>query len=209
MGNEDFIGASGRLAATFDILRRVRATGERALVFIESRQMQYRFIELVKAEFGLLSIDLINGSTPIQKRQAIVNRFQAHLDRGAGFDLLVPGLDAVADDAKGIIATFDRSFEQGGKNGLKAIRDMIEHFDDYAAGVGCGPATREGELDPWRTVTPDRFERGRYALDRAVAYDAAIQLRTDAKRVGDKFIAWIWGSRGEDDPRHASRSRDP
>ena len=117
-------------------------------------------------------------------------------------------LDAVADDAKGIIATFDRSFQQGGKNGLKAIRDMIEHFDDYAAGVGRGPATREGELDPWRTVTPDRFERGRFALDRAMAYDAAIQLRTDAKRVSDKFIAWIWASRGEDDPRHASRSRD-
>lgn len=91
MENEDFIRASGRLAATFDILRRVHTAGERALVFIESRQMQYRFIELVKAEFGLPSVDLINGSTPIQKRQAIVNRFQDHLDRGVSFDLLVLG----------------------------------------------------------------------------------------------------------------------
>lgn len=91
MADDAFIQASGRLEATFDILRRIRAAGERALVFIESRQMQYRFIELVKAEFGLASVDLINGSTPIPKRQAIVNRFQAHLDRGAGFDLLVLG----------------------------------------------------------------------------------------------------------------------
>jgi len=91
MEDTAFIHASGRLEATFDILRRIRAAGERALVFIESRQMQYRFIELAKAEFGLASVDLINGSTPIPKRQAIVNRFQAHLDRGAGFDLLVLG----------------------------------------------------------------------------------------------------------------------
>lgn len=77
MSDSDFIEASGRLAATFDILRRVRSAGERALVFIESRKMQYRFIELAKAEFGLSSIDLINGSAPIPRQQAIVNRFQA------------------------------------------------------------------------------------------------------------------------------------
>lgn len=87
---EEFVGASGRLSACFDILRGIRDRGERALVFMESRQMQFRFIELAKAEFGLRSIDLINGSTPIPKRQAIVNRFQAHLE-GGGFDLLVLG----------------------------------------------------------------------------------------------------------------------
>lgn len=110
-------------------------------------------------------------------------------------------LDAVSGDAKGIIASFDRSFEQGGKNGLKAIRDMIEHFDDYAVGVGRGPATREGELDPWRSVTRDRFERGRFVIEKDTAYGAAIQLRADAKQVSDKFIAWIWACRGKDDPR--------
>ena len=49
---------------------------------------------------------------------------------------------------------------------------MIEHFDDYAAGKGRGPATRDGELDPWRSVSRDRFERGRYVIERAPAYDA-------------------------------------
>ncbi|MER9144265.1 DEAD/DEAH box helicase [Mesorhizobium sp. M0871] len=88
---QEFIDASGRLAATFDILRRIRSARERALVFIESRRMQFRFMELVRAEFGLARLDLINGDTPIQKRQAIVNRFQEHLTNDGGFDLLVLG----------------------------------------------------------------------------------------------------------------------
>ena len=52
--------------------------------------MQYRFIELARAEFGLERIDLINGDTPIHKRQSIVNRFQQH-GAAPGFDLLVLG----------------------------------------------------------------------------------------------------------------------
>ena len=40
-------------------------------------------------------------------------------------------LDFVSLDARGIISSFDRCFLQAnGDNGLKAIRDMIEHFDD-------------------------------------------------------------------------------
>lgn len=84
----DVIAASGRLEATFAILRTIAAAQEKALVFIEHRQMQYRFIELVKATFGLKRVDLINGDTPIDKRQAIVDRFQG---QGPGFDLLVLG----------------------------------------------------------------------------------------------------------------------
>jgi superfamily II DNA or RNA helicase len=87
----DFIDASARLSATFDILRRIAARGERALVFVEHRRMQHRFIELARAEFGLSRIDLINGDTPIPKRQAIVNRFQRHLEDDRGFDILVLG----------------------------------------------------------------------------------------------------------------------
>ena len=53
-------------------------------------------------------------------------------------------LDHVRSDAEQIIAKFDFNFETDGKNGLKAIRDMIEHFDDYAAGKGHGPARGSG-----------------------------------------------------------------
>ena len=89
--NADFIEASARLRATFQILHDIKSKKERVLVFIENRQMQYRFIELAKAEFHLDHVDLINGDTPIPKRQAIVNRFQKHLENDRGFDLLVLG----------------------------------------------------------------------------------------------------------------------
>ena len=86
-----YINMSARLMATMDILRGVRDRGERALVFIEHVKMQHRFIELTKREFGLSRVDLINGSTPIPRRQEIVNRFQRHLARDEGFDLLILG----------------------------------------------------------------------------------------------------------------------
>lgn len=89
--DETYISMSARLLAAMDILRGVRDRRERALVFIEHVKMQHRFIELVKREFGLPRVDLINGSTPIPRRQEIVNRFQRHLDRNEGFDLLVLG----------------------------------------------------------------------------------------------------------------------
>jgi len=84
-----YIAMSARLVAAMDILRDVHARNERALVFIEHVRMQHRFIELVKRVFGLSQVDLINGSTPIARRQEIVNRFQRHLEHDGGFDLLV------------------------------------------------------------------------------------------------------------------------
>ncbi|MBR1216412.1 DEAD/DEAH box helicase [Bradyrhizobium sp. U87765 SZCCT0131] len=90
LSDADFIPASARLQAVFEILKAIERKAERALVFIEHRRMQYRFIELIKAQFGLDGIDLINGDTPIKKRQEIVDRFQAQQGR-AGFDLLVLG----------------------------------------------------------------------------------------------------------------------
>lgn len=86
-----FIELSGRLKACFEILDAIHRNGERALVFIEHVQMQYRFIEILKIRYGLDHIDLINGSTAIHHRQQIVNRFQRHLDADQGFDVLVLG----------------------------------------------------------------------------------------------------------------------
>ena len=81
------------MSAAFDILDRIRESNERALVFIEHRRMQYRFIELARRRFGLEKVDLINGSTPIGQRQAAVDRFQQHLET-SGFDILVLGTRA-------------------------------------------------------------------------------------------------------------------
>lgn len=80
-----------RLMAAMDILRGVRDRGQRALVFIEHVKMQHRFIELAKREFSLPRVDLVNGSTPIPRRQEIVNQFQRHVDHDEGFDLLILG----------------------------------------------------------------------------------------------------------------------
>jgi SNF2 family DNA or RNA helicase len=89
--DESYVAMSARLLAAMEILKVVHDRGERALVFIEHVKMQHRFIELTRRAFGLPRVDLINGSTPIPRRQEIVNRFQRHLDRDEGFDLLVLG----------------------------------------------------------------------------------------------------------------------
>ena len=89
--SDEFIGLSARLKSTFEILDNINAKNERALVFIEHIQMQYRFIELLKARYDLENVDLINGKTPIKQRQKIVNRFQSHLKNDRGFDVLVLG----------------------------------------------------------------------------------------------------------------------
>jgi len=88
---EEFVEMSARLDATMDVLRRISDRGERVLVFIEHREMQFRFAELVRHYFGLEKVDVINGDTPIPKRQAIVNRFQTHLKHDGGFDMLILG----------------------------------------------------------------------------------------------------------------------
>jgi hypothetical protein len=100
-------------------------------------------------------------------------------------------LQSVQSEAKKIIKDFDDAFLVNGRNGLKAIRDMIEHFDDYAAGIGRGPAIRTTDLDPWRTISNDRFERGEFALERSYCYQAAVDLKMGAKRVSDQFIVWF------------------
>ena len=93
-GNGDFVADSARIKATFDVIRDLRERGERALVFIEHRRVQYQFVEVARHEFGLPRIDVINGNTPIRQRQLIVERFQRHLDADGGFDLLVLGTRA-------------------------------------------------------------------------------------------------------------------
>ncbi|MBY6163277.1 DEAD/DEAH box helicase [Mameliella alba] len=88
---DEFISQSARLDAVVEILHRIKAAGERVLVFIEHRDMQFRFAEIVRHMFGLEQIDVINGDTPIPRRQEIVNRFQRHLQSDGGFDMLILG----------------------------------------------------------------------------------------------------------------------
>ena len=99
-------------------------------------------------------------------------------------------LDAIESDAQRGVNEFDSTFSANGRDQLKALRDMIEHFDDYASGVGRGPAQRKSDLDPWRSFTRDHYERGQFRLERNSSYSAAIKLRDDAKHASAAFINW-------------------
>ena len=87
----EFIAMSARLDATMEILHRIKEKKERVLVFIENREMQFRFAEIVRHFLGLEQIDVINGDTPIPRRQEIVNLFQRHLFQDDEFDMLILG----------------------------------------------------------------------------------------------------------------------
>jgi hypothetical protein len=83
-------------------------------------------------------------------------------------------IKSVSDEARTAIASFDAAFSVDGENHLKTLRDVVEHFDDYASGTGRGPAVRERDIDPWRKISKDRFARGKYSLERMKSYEAAI-----------------------------------
>ncbi|WP_085586277.1 DEAD/DEAH box helicase [Thalassospira mesophila] len=88
---DSFTHSSARISAAMDILTCIKNKGERALVFVESLDVQHWFAELVKIEFALARVDIINGSTPISHRHEITKRFQRHLDLDEGFDVLILG----------------------------------------------------------------------------------------------------------------------
>ena len=87
---EGFDEASARLRAALEVLDGVKEANERALIFIEDRRFQQRFIALARARYDLDFIDLINGSTKASKRKDIVDRFQSNKSEG-NFALLVLG----------------------------------------------------------------------------------------------------------------------
>ena len=88
---ESFIHASARVSAALDILRAIKLKEERALVFVENLDVQSWFSELLKIEFNLPRVDIINGATPVSRRKEITDRFQRHVDNDEGFDVLVLG----------------------------------------------------------------------------------------------------------------------
>jgi hypothetical protein len=88
---DTFAASSARISAAMDILADIKAKGERALVFMENRDVQAWFAELIKIEFGLERVYVINGDVGIDARKQIVDRFQRHLEEDRGFDVLVMG----------------------------------------------------------------------------------------------------------------------
>jgi superfamily II DNA or RNA helicase len=82
-----WIEQSARMKQVFSILGKLEKSGEKALVFVEHRDVQATFAAAAASLLGLRKQPaIINGAIPGSKRQDIVDRFQKGPE---GFDLLV------------------------------------------------------------------------------------------------------------------------
>ncbi|WP_316213434.1 DEAD/DEAH box helicase [Bradyrhizobium sp. SZCCHNR2034] len=82
-----WVRESARVQQVFSILNAIEKNGEKALVFLEHRDVQTTFAAAAATLLGLRSEPVvINGTTPGAKRQDIVDRFQ---NGPPGFNLLV------------------------------------------------------------------------------------------------------------------------
>jgi superfamily II DNA or RNA helicase len=82
-----WVNESARLKQVFSILKEIEKSGEKALVFLEHRDVQTTFAAAAATLLGLRSEPVvINGTTPGAKRQDIVDRFQ---NGPPGFNLMV------------------------------------------------------------------------------------------------------------------------
>jgi len=84
---KNWIVQSARMMKTVELLDTIRQKGEKALVFIEDREVQAAFADAMETHFDLQRPPMIiNGATAGEKRLDIVDAFQAGQ---LGFDLLV------------------------------------------------------------------------------------------------------------------------
>lgn len=87
MSDEEIINSSARLKAALSILDEIKERGEKALIFVESREFQQILIPLLSKRYGLDEPPmLINGQTPTSTRQKYVDNFQVSRD---GFNLML------------------------------------------------------------------------------------------------------------------------
>lgn len=86
-GDDEFIAASARLKVCFDALDRIAAADERALIFLDSLDMQARLAGIIQRRYRLAAPPaIISGEVAGHRRQQRVDRFQAS---PAGFDAMI------------------------------------------------------------------------------------------------------------------------
>jgi SNF2 family DNA or RNA helicase len=86
LGDPDlFFGSSARLMRTRKILDEVRAKGEKALIFVESRKLQLLLRTFLEKAYGVQVQPPINGTTQAVARQKIVDQFNG----APGFQVLL------------------------------------------------------------------------------------------------------------------------
>jgi hypothetical protein len=84
---KSFIEQSARLSETFAILDEIALRKEKALIFLESLDLQEHLALIIKSRYGLSSRPMrINGEVTGDKRQALVDEFQ---QRRGIFDVMI------------------------------------------------------------------------------------------------------------------------
>lgn len=85
--DEDFIAASARLKVCMDALDSIAAAGDRALIFLDSLDMQSRLAGIIQRRYRLNAPPaIISGEVAGPRRQQRVDRFQEAPD---GFDAMI------------------------------------------------------------------------------------------------------------------------
>jgi superfamily II DNA or RNA helicase len=90
MDKEEYSGASARFMQTLVFLDAIHSRKEKALVFLESRDHQEPFADLLRKRYNLARLPrILNGLTPAASRQKYVREFQTERD-GFGVMILSP-----------------------------------------------------------------------------------------------------------------------
>ena len=83
---DEYIAESARLSRVFEILMHIKNCGEKALLFVESREMQGFLIGALRRRFSLpRDVMVINGTVSGEQRLARVGTFQER----SGFDVMI------------------------------------------------------------------------------------------------------------------------
>ena len=83
---DEYVKESARLSKTFEILESIRIRREKALLFVDSREMQGFLVSALRRYFSLpKDVLVINGAVAGQTRKARVDLFENR----AGFDIMI------------------------------------------------------------------------------------------------------------------------
>jgi SNF2 family DNA or RNA helicase len=78
LSDDAFIEASARLQVLFDVLDKVAAVKEKALIFLNDLDMQAKLVGIIQRRYKMAVPPLvINGAVPAKQRQERVDQFQA------------------------------------------------------------------------------------------------------------------------------------
>lgn len=162
---------SARLSWTLDILDKVAAKREKALVFLEDLAMQELMAVLIQSRFGLRRLPpRISGEVPGHRRQQIVDDFQARADE---FDVMIlspkaGGVGLTITAANHVIhlsrwwnpavedQATDRVYRMGQKREVHVHFPMAVH-PDPAIGPSSFDLRLDALIDRKRALTRDLF----------------------------------------------------